>query len=184
MEYNETQYNPMQTVKRRFFAMRNGVVADVLRKAGSPYRIIFGLNLPQIVDIAGEIGPSRILAEELFGNTSTRESLLIAPMLMPHEEFSADDAMRWSMNVADREAADILCHRLLRHMPYALDLARELCGKEGLPGYVGIRLAVNLIYAHPSECAAIAAGLVDSSDAHVSRLAQQILEEVELIANL
>ena len=36
--------------------MRNGIVADTLRKAGSPYRIIFGLNLPQISEIARVTG--------------------------------------------------------------------------------------------------------------------------------
>ena len=28
------KYNPMQTVKREFFAMRNGIIADTYRKAG------------------------------------------------------------------------------------------------------------------------------------------------------
>ncbi len=32
MEQQTNQYNPMQIIKRRFFAMRNGVVADVLRR--------------------------------------------------------------------------------------------------------------------------------------------------------
>ena len=35
--------NEMQIVKRHFFAMRNGIIADTLRRAGSPYHIIFGL---------------------------------------------------------------------------------------------------------------------------------------------
>ena len=48
------EYNRMQIIKRRFFAMRNGIIADTLRKAGLDYRMIFGLNLPQVVEIAGE----------------------------------------------------------------------------------------------------------------------------------
>ena len=28
------EYNRMQIIKRRFFAMRNGIIADTLRKAG------------------------------------------------------------------------------------------------------------------------------------------------------
>ena len=55
-EEKEQHYGPMQTVKRRFFAMRNGVIADVLRKGGSPFRTIFGLNLPQIAEIAADTG--------------------------------------------------------------------------------------------------------------------------------
>ena len=49
------QYNQMQIIKRRFFAMRNGIIADTLRKAGLDYRMIFGLNLPQITDIAADL---------------------------------------------------------------------------------------------------------------------------------
>ncbi len=39
-------------IKQRLYAMRNGVIADSLRNAGSPYRSIFGLNLPQLTEIA------------------------------------------------------------------------------------------------------------------------------------
>ncbi len=62
-------YNDMQTIKRRFFAMRNGIIADVLRRGGSPFRIIFGLNLPQIVEIAAENEASADLARRLWANT-------------------------------------------------------------------------------------------------------------------
>ena len=60
----EQKYRPMQAVKRHFFAMRNGVIADTLRHAGSPFRYIFGMNLPQLVETAEMTGKSRGLAEE------------------------------------------------------------------------------------------------------------------------
>lgn len=169
----------MQAIKRRFFAMRNGVVADVLRRAGSPYRVIFGLNLPQIVDIASSTGPSRELAEALWANNTTRESVLAAPMLMPRDAFTIEDARRWSETVPDREAADYLCHRLLRHMPYAMSLADELSLAGGIKRYTGVRLAVNLVYAHPAEAMAIAARILASdNEPQVERLANQIVTEV------
>ena len=59
------KYNDMQLVKRRFFAMRNGIIADTLRSAGSPFKIIFGLNLPQIIDIASQTPHTIELAEQL-----------------------------------------------------------------------------------------------------------------------
>lgn len=34
------EFNPMQRLKRRFFAMRNGALADQLRKGGVPHKII------------------------------------------------------------------------------------------------------------------------------------------------
>ena len=50
-----SEFNQIQLIKRRFFAMRNGIVADTIRKAGFDYRMIFGLNLPQLKDIAAEL---------------------------------------------------------------------------------------------------------------------------------
>lgn len=142
----ESQYNPMQKVKRHFFAMRNGVIADTMRTAGAPFKIIFGLNLPQIVEIASNIGPSKDLAKDLWHNTTTRESMLLAPMLVPHDDFSKVEAREWIKDIPYPEVADILCHRLLRHMPYAVDLAEELVqpANEDMERYTGVRLAFNI----------------------------------------
>ncbi len=146
----ESKFNAMQSVKRQMFAMRNGVIADTLRKAGSPFKIIFGVNLPQLVDIANTVVQDRELAEKLWANSTTRESMLIAPMLMPKEAFTIDDAHRWIESVPVREVADILCHRLLRHEPYARDLAIELIGDEdAIRHYTGLRLMCNIANLYP-----------------------------------
>ena len=79
------RFNDMQQIKRHFFAMRNGIVADVLRKAGSPFRIIFGLTLPQITDVANATGKNAELARRLWDNKTTRCSMLLAPMIMPED---------------------------------------------------------------------------------------------------
>ena len=42
----------LQQIKSRFMAMRNGIVADALRKGGMPHKVIFGLNVPQLSEIA------------------------------------------------------------------------------------------------------------------------------------
>ena len=120
-----TEFNKLQTVKRRFFAMRNGIIADTLRRAGSPYRIIFGLNLPQLTEIATEIGQDADLAIQLRDNVTTRESQMLAPMIYPIEELTEDKAEQWIDAAQSTEAIDILCHRLLRHMPFAYGLMHK-----------------------------------------------------------
>lgn len=136
----------MQNAKRRMFALRNGIIADVLRRAGDPHRIIFGLNLPQLAEIASLTGPDAGLAEALFANDSTRESRLLAPMLMPAESFSHDDAIRWATALLGTEEADILCHRLLRHCDFAPQLGAELLVSDTpLVQYCGLRLLFNLL---------------------------------------
>lgn len=147
-----TTFNEMQTVKRHFFALRNGIVADTYRKAGSNFRIIFGLNLPQIVEIAEQTPRSEALAEALWHNTTTRESMLLAPMIYPREEFTHELARQWVSEVPSVEVADILCHRLLRHMPFAAALAASLADSENdLERYTGLRLMFNLVAQMPKE---------------------------------
>lgn len=60
-----SEFNQIQLIKRRFFAMRNGIVADTIRKVGFDYRMIFGLNLPQLKDIAAELPHTVELAQEI-----------------------------------------------------------------------------------------------------------------------
>ncbi len=172
------KFNEMQTVKRNFFAMRNGVIADTLRKAGAPFRIIFGLNLPQLVDIARQTGASRDLAEALWANTTTRESMLLAPMLADANSFSKEDALRWIKSIPTEEVADILCHRLLRKAPWAWSLAEDLVTTPELAPYArytGLRLAFNLVGSDPERAARLASLCTDTP------LARSLAEEAEFL---
>lgn len=141
-----TEFNPMQQIKRCFYAMRNGITADVLRRAGLPYPMIFGLTLPQLTEIALQRGGDITLARELREDRRTRESQLLAAMLFPPQDLERAEAIAWVENLPECfEAADVLCHKLLRRVTYAADLAREL-GKceRAFTRYTALRLAVNL----------------------------------------
>ncbi len=138
--------NPMQTLKRHFFAMRNGIIADTLRRAGSPYHIIFGLNLPQLVEIAAVTPHSVELSDALHANSSTRCSRLMAPMIHPVEAMTEEKAMQWMSDALCAEEADILCHRLLRKLPFASSLVSKALspGSGDRLTYTGLRLLANL----------------------------------------
>lgn len=186
MQQEEKSFNEMQTVKRHFFALRNGVIADVLRKNGCPYRIIFGLNLPQIVETAASTPHSRELAEHLWANTTTRESLLLAPMLVDRNDFTITDALRWILSMPESaETADVLCHRLLRHLPYAVEIAGLLSEtRRDIEVYTGLRLMANLVYSHPSEAKKYAETYLaahGADNAPHARLARQIIDEAGFI---
>ena len=140
------EYNRMQIIKRRFFAMRNGIIADTLRKAGLDYRMIFGLNLPQITEIAADQPKGADMAEELWADRRTRESLLLAPMLYPAAGMDAGTAMRWMSEVPNTEVADVLCLKLLRHIPHALDTAISAITSDApMMRYTALRLMLNLL---------------------------------------
>lgn len=181
----DTSKTPLQNIKQRFFALRNGMLADMLRRAGSPYRIIFGLNLPQIRQVAEVFGTDHELAEVLWANDSTRESRLIAPMLADRNRFSVEDARRWlSMLNGTVEEVDILCWALLRHCAYAPDLVDELAGSdEDIRRYTALRLAANLVSTNPDRYRKIAENERQRGCELTANLANQVIEESEFLQN-
>ncbi|MBQ9466940.1 MAG: hypothetical protein IJU62_08180 [Muribaculaceae bacterium] len=130
----------LQSLRQALFARRNGVVAQTLRQAGDPHRVITGCLLADIVDIARHTSHSRDAAESLWADVNHRECRLLAPMLMPHDEFSQADALRWMNSVVSREEADVLCQRLLQHLSFASDLL-DTCGDNPLLPYLLKRLS-------------------------------------------
>ena len=139
------EFNQMQEIKRLFFSMRNGIIADTIRKAGYNYKIIFGLNIPQLREIAERTGKNKELALMLRQNVTTRESLLIAPMIYPLENLTAEEAEHWAEDCQTTEVADILCHALLRHYSDADSLAKKLVSKDSeISQYAGLRLMLNI----------------------------------------
>jgi len=139
----------MQQLKRRFFAMRNGAVADSLRRNGAQYRIIFGLNLPQLVEIAQEFGPDADLALKLRANTTTRESMLIAPMLFPADRLTTAIAIEWLCDAPTTEVIDIACLKLIKHADHPDEIIKRLADSmQPLHRYAAIRLSANILPAN------------------------------------
>ena len=139
------QHPDMKTVKHGFMTYRNGIVADALRKSGQPYSIIFGLQLPQLSQIARELEPSVDLGRALWSDRNVRESRLLAAWLFPVEALSEDEALAMARDVRTREEADILAFRLLRRHPAADIIASTLLSEsEPLPHYSGEALQRNI----------------------------------------
>ena len=176
------QFNEMQTIKRRFFAMRNGAIAENMRRLGAKYRIIFGLNLPQIIEIATETGVNKILAEALWDNKSTRESLLIAPMLYPREEFNIEIAQKWISEVTSAEVGDVLCHRLLKHTIYAWDLSKKLTeSTSSMERYIAFRLVFNLLPNNMAEVKVYAKNELEKKEPLTQLLCNQLIDEIDFL---
>lgn len=182
---DDPAFGKMQNVKRRFYALRNGDIAAVLRKAGSPYRIIFGLQLPQILEVAAASGCDAPLAESLWANVTTRESRLMAPMIADRELFSIDDARRWIASLVGTEETDLLCHRLLRHLPFAETIINEFSAdsQAELQHYLALRLARNLVYTHPLLALDTARREAARQSPLTSRLAAETATEASFTLN-
>lgn len=135
----------IKEVKHQFMTYRNGIVADALRKAGMPYNIIFGLQIPQLGAIARQCAPDHQLALQLWADKGVRESRLLAAWLFDPSLLGEDDALALATSVQTREEADILCFRLLRRLPCAPELALRLAADDNEKArYCGEALTRNL----------------------------------------
>lgn len=213
------EFNAMQRVKRRFFAMRNGLLAEQMKRHGAQYKINFGLNLPQIMEIARDFLPGGCedatlpeefdradMARRLRANDTTRESMLIAPMLFPVEQLTVDEAIEWASTAPTAEVVDILCMKLLRNHPDALSIATTLLSAlasapvptsasapdsvpasvgSDLSRYAGLRLLMNLVQLRRVDFGK-AVELAKREEARAcaltSPLCLQIYEEVEFLS--
>lgn len=177
------EFNKVQEIKRRLYAMRNGIVSDALRKGGLGYKMVFGLNLPQIAEIAAEIEPDRELAETFWADKRTRESLLFAPMIYPRDEMTRSRALEMLNEAPTVEVIDVLCHRLLRHLPFAMEVAVDAVGSDAeMVRYGGFRLMFNLLYTYRGELRPyIEAELASGGSELTLPICRTMLEELDFL---
>ena len=92
-------------VKRSLRGMMNGPVSASMRSKGQTYKVNFGVELPRLREMAEELPHTFSLATALW-TESIRECRLLAGMLMPPEEFSANDAELWIDSMKETEEAE------------------------------------------------------------------------------
>lgn len=174
-------------MRTEFFAFRNGIVADKLRKAGDPHNMIMGCLLVDIMNIAQRQRESindnetlKALAQELWSDTNSRECRIAAPMLYPATLMTIDKALEWCQSVETVEIADNLCHKLLRNIKDADTLFRQLIADEHpLLKYTGYRLMLNLMLLGKVQANASLKAIVEAEQAQglLAILLKDILEE-------
>lgn len=135
-------------IKKEFFAYRNGIIADALRSSGDPHSFIMGCQLVDVVAITSRYEQSPELAQALWNDRKHRECRMAATMLYPIDMIDEETALKWAQDVECNEIADVLCHRLLRRLPYASSLAMTLLNNaedNSRMAYTGLRLLLNLL---------------------------------------
>lgn len=180
----------LRGIRKEFFAFRNGIVADTLRKAGDPHTMIMGCLLVDISGIAtrfgeaiGEAEQRAAIASELWSDTNSRECRLAAPMLYPADMMTLELAVKWCEAVETVEVADNLCHKLMRKIPDADTLFRQLIAQDKpLVKYTGYRLLLNLLLlgkVQPSDSLkAIVESDAQQAQQPLKSLLKDILEEL------
>ncbi|MBD5288042.1 MAG: hypothetical protein HDS28_03040 [Bacteroides sp.] len=125
----------IKQIKQTFFAFRNGILADALRKQ-TPYEIVFGLQVPQIAEIARSLKPSMELADALWHDSKVRESRLLATYLYPIEEVDLEKAIKLASEINTVEEADMLAFRLLKRLPFATSLLNAMESRDDISDYM------------------------------------------------
>ena len=172
-----------QDLKKEFFAYRNGIIAEQLRAAGDPHTMIMGCQLADIITIASHYNKDTQLAQSLWYDEQHRECRLAATMLYPIEEFKMETALAWCNSVESVEVADVLCHRLLRHLDYAPALFDQLRQSDTiLVRYTAWRLALNLLImnkiAKTNELRAMVEKELETAQPPLRQVLESIAEEL------
>ena len=170
-------------IRQQFFVYRNGLLADNLRSSGDCHKMIFGLNLPQIVNIANTFCKDMHVATELWNSKDTRECRLIAPMLYPTELFDKNTAITWAEQTENYEIADNLCHKLLRNTSYASELCSYFSDKTEIEQYISLRLAINLLAIGKTielnKMLTFATNAINSNNANIVSTAKRLIEDIQ-----
>lgn len=136
-------HDTIREIKQQFFAFRNGILADALRKYTS-YDVIFGLQVPQIAEISRSLEPSLDLANALWNDKGVRESRLLAPYLFPIDKIDMDKCLTLASEIQTTEEADMLAFRLLKRLPFAAELVEEMETREDITDYMKFTLRNHL----------------------------------------
>ena len=119
----ETQ-EKVREIKRSFRQLMNGVTSQSMREKGLSYKINWGVAYTDLKNMAAEYGKDYSLAIELW-KENIRECKILATMIMPPEEMSAEVVDLWLEQAPTQEIVEMLAFNLLQHLPYVPVMAYE-----------------------------------------------------------
>ena len=137
--------SPLSSIKSELRLYMNGVLAQSLRERGLRYRLIFGVELPRLKEIAAHYEPDHDLAQALW-KEDIRECRILAGYLQPVDSFLPEIADIWLEQMHDTEIIDYTCMNLFRRLPYAKGKAFQwIASADVLTQYAGYRLMGHLL---------------------------------------
>ena len=120
----------IREIKKDFFSLRNGIIAESIKKLYPEGKIIFGLNVPQFMELSKKYPKNMDLGFSLWKDKKCRESRLLSLYIIPLEELDKEIAKSMIRDVESIEEADFLSFRVLRNLPYAQELYKEISSED------------------------------------------------------
>lgn len=114
----------VRKIKRSFRLYMNGEAARSMREKGLAYKLIWGVSLNHLKQMAAEYGHDFDLATALW-KEDIRECKILAMLIMPHQEMTKDLAETWVAEISTVETAELCVFTLFRHLSFAGELAEE-----------------------------------------------------------
>ncbi len=111
----------LRNIKRSLRGVMNGPVSQSMRQKGLAYKVIFGVELPRLREMAEDMPHTHELAAALW-KEDIRECRLLAAMLMPVSSFSEELAEVWVEQMRFTEEAECTVFHLFARLPYASEL--------------------------------------------------------------
>lgn len=108
----------IKEIKRSFRSLMNGVTSQSMRSKGIDYHLNWGIQLPQLQQMAAEYGKDEQLAVELW-KENIRECKLLATMMMPVEKMQDDMVELWMEQMPTQEVAEVAVMNLFQYLPDA-----------------------------------------------------------------
>lgn len=137
-------HETVREIKGKLRLFMNGVLSQSLREKGLKYRLIFGVELPRLKEIAAGYEESHDLAQALW-KEDIRECKILAAYLQPTDSFAPELADFWMESISNTELADYVCMALFRRLPYASQKAFQWIASENrMEAYTGFRLMSHL----------------------------------------
>ena len=110
---NEEIENQIKSIRRAIYLSMNGICAENIDNAGIEYKQNFGVSWARLCEIAQNYTPNYELAERLW-LMSIRETKLLATLLCPPHELTAERLAEWTAGITTIELAEIFAFALLR----------------------------------------------------------------------
>ena len=110
---NEEIENQIKSIRRAIYLSMNGICAENIDNSGLEYKQNFGVAWARLVEIAQNYTQNYELAERLW-LMSIRETKLLATLLCPPKELTAERLNEWLQGITTIELAEIFAFALLR----------------------------------------------------------------------
>ncbi len=126
---NSTLTQQLQHIKRALRGVMNGPVSSSMRSKGLGYKVIFGVELPRLQQMAEELPHTFELASALW-KEDIRECRLLAGMLMPVERMDAELATICVEQMRFQEEAECSVMHLFSRAKWASSQAFEWIARD------------------------------------------------------